>query len=385
MDIPVLKGARPMRKSSQGIPASDAWPLSMNRLGLQLLEKVRRDQPSRNLLLSPCSLAFCLAVAYSGAAGRTKAELAEILGLTGVTEEEAHDRFRALRTELGQPGPQLELLLATAIWANAQTAFSADFLQRVHDSLDAEPRTLDAADPGAAQIVDRWVSNKTNGRIPSLVSPADLSRGTGCVLTNAVYFKGAWEVPFDGRATRDRPFTLADGRRQDVPMMHRVGRYSYLATETFQAIALAYAGDRLRMHIILPREGVSGEPSDWEAWLPQLRPARVELALPRFSTTCALDMVRPLSELGRLAFQPGADFTRMGLAGHFISSLKHSVRLDVSEEGTEAAGASAVVMGRRLTPVVSMIVDRPFLLAIHDDRSRALLFLGRVAEPQPTR
>jgi serine protease inhibitor len=373
-----------MRRKRQQSSDPDSGASSVNQLGFQLLEKLQEDQAVRNLILSPCSLAFCLAIAYNGAAGQTRDALAKVLGVVGISEEDMNRRLRALRTAIEQPGPQLELVLASAVWGVKPLVFPPDFLQRIQEFYAAEARILDSTGPAAAETINRWVSSKTNGKIAMLVNSDDLSSEIRCILTNAIYFKGPWSAPFDPQATRDRPFALPDGRTREVAMMYRSGRYPYLETKAFQAIDLAYTGGSLSMYVFLPREGASLDMSDWGEWLPQFRIAHVELALPRLSVTCALDVAGSLGELGlNVLFQPGADFTRMGLAGHFISGIKHKAHIEVSEAGTEASASSAVLMGRSLTPVTSMTVDRPFFLAIHDRRRSLLLFLGRIVEPEP--
>jgi serpin B len=291
-------------------------------------------------------------------------------------------RFRTLRTAIDHPGPQLELVLASAVWGVQPLVFPPDFLQRIQQFYAAEARTLDSAGSAAAEAINHWVRSRTNGKLATLVTPDDLSSEIRCILTNAIYFKGLWSAPFDPQATRDHPFALPDGRTREVAMMWRSGRYPYLETQAFQAIDLAYTGERLRMYVFLPREGASLDMAGWATWLPQFRTAYVELALPRFSVTCALDVAGSLGGLGlNVLFRPGADFSRMGLAGSFISGIKHKAHIEVSEAGTEASASSAVLMGRSLTPVRSMTVDRPFLLAIYDRRCRLLLFIGRIAEP----
>lgn len=373
-----------MRSKRQRSPDPDSGASSVNQLGFQLLEKLQEDQAVRNLILSPCSLAFCLALVYNGAAGQTRDKLAKALGVVGISEEDMNRRLRALRTAIEQPGPQLELVLTSAVWGVRPLAFPPDFLERIQEFYTAEARILDSAGPAAAEIINYWVSSKTNGKITTLVNSDDLSSEIRCILTNAIYFKGPWSAPFDPQATRDRPFALPDGRTREVAMMYRSGRYPYLETKAFQAIDLAYTGGSLSMYVFLPHEGASLDMSGWEEWLPQFRIAHVELALPRLSVACALDVADSLGELGLdVLFQPGADFTRMGLAGHFISAIKHKAHIEVSEEGTEASASSAILMGRSLTPVTSMTVDRPFFLAIHDRRSSLLLFLGRIVDPEP--
>jgi serine protease inhibitor len=137
----------------------------MNQFGFQLLEKLQEEQAIRNLLLSPCSLAFCLAMASNGAAGQTRDTLAEVLGGGGSSEEAMNQRLRALRTAIAQPGPQLELVLASAIWGVKPLVFPPAFVQRIQEFYAGEARILEAAGPAAAESINRWVSHKTNGKI----------------------------------------------------------------------------------------------------------------------------------------------------------------------------------------------------------------------------
>ena len=143
-----------MRRKRQQSPDPHSAASSVNQLGLQLLEKLQEDQAVQNLILSPCSLAFCLAIAYNGAAGQTRDALAKVLGVIGSTEEDMNRRFRALRTAIEQPGPQLELVLASAVWGVQPLVFPPDFLQRIQQFYAAEARTLDSAGPAAAEAIN---------------------------------------------------------------------------------------------------------------------------------------------------------------------------------------------------------------------------------------
>ncbi len=353
----------------------------VNAFGSRLLDAPDAEASSVPLL-SPLSLASCLAIVLNGAAGRTRAVLTQALGVEGDAEDDLNRGFRDLRTHVRESSEQIRVELATAVWGPPGAAFDRDFVRRVQDSYAAEVRTLGPAGPEAASLVNRWVSERTHERITHLVGPGDLADGPTCVLTDAVYFKGPWALPFEPRDTRVAPFTLPDGRRQDAPMMTRVGHHAYAESDEWQAVALDYADGHLSMQVLLPRPGIELPSSVWPRVGPQLGDALVRLTLPRFSASCEVDLVTPLSQLGLSGlFRPGADFSRMGLSGSFISAWRHSARVDVSEEGTEAAAASAVVLGRSLVQGVEMIVDRPFLFAIVDNRSGVLLFLGRVAEP----
>jgi serpin B len=347
-----------------------------NRLALWLLARLGAD-PSPNLLVSPSSLASCLGVLLNGAAGATHTALAAALGMEHVAEGEVNHRLHDLRVRVQQIGPPIIVDPATAVWAPPGSVLDTGFLDRVRQAFAAEVRALEAVGPAGADTVNRWASDRTSGRVTRLVGPDDLTAGTACVLTDVVYFRGPWAAPFDPQQTRPGPFSLPGGQHRDVPMMTRSGRHLYVATDEFQAVALDYAGGRLCMVVLLPREGTAPDPSVWDQLTARMEETDLDLTMPRFSVTCELDLVPPLAGLGLAGvFQPGADFSRMGLPGSYIVAWRHTARIDVSEEGTEAAAGTAVIMGRSLRP--SMVVDRPFFLAVVDNRSGLFLFLGRI-------
>jgi serine protease inhibitor len=351
-----------------------------NRLAVRLLAQLGAG-PWQNLLLSPCSLAFCLGVLLNGAAGDTHAALVAALGLKQFSDEEVNRRLRDIRIQVQQVGPQIAVDLATAVWAPPGTVLKAEFLHRTQQAFAAEVRTLEAVGAAGAETVNRWASERTSGRITRLVGPDDLTGGTACVLTNVTYFLGLWAVPFDPQQTRTGPFTLPGGQRRDVPMMTRSGRHPYLATDEFQAVALDYVGGQLCMVVLLPSQGTEPDPSAvWEWLTVRMDNTDLDLSLPRFSATCELDLVSPLALLGLgTVFEPGADFSRMVLPGSYIKAWRHIARIDIEEKGTEAAAGTAVIMGRSLR--ASMVVDRPFYLAVVDNRSGLFLFLGRITAP----
>jgi serine protease inhibitor len=359
----------PIRVTTQGT----------NRLAVRLLAQLGAD-PWPNLLLSPCSLAFCLAVLLNGAAGDTRTALVTALGLEQFAEEEVNLRFQDLRVQVLQIGPHVAVDLATAVWAPPGAALNEEFLQRVRQAFAAEVRALEAVGPAGAEMVNRWASSRTSGRITELVGPGALTAGSACVLTDVIYFRGTWAVPFDPERTGTALFTLPNGQRRNVPMMTRSGRYPYLATEEFQAVALDYADGRLCMVVLLPSKTTEPITSVWDQLTARMDQTDLDLTMPRFSVTCELDLVPPLAGLGLAsAFEPSADFSRMGLPGAYIQAWRHTARIDVDEKGTEAAAGTAVIMGRSLR--ASMVVDHPFYLAVFDNRSGLCLFLGRVTAP----
>lgn len=369
---------------SPGAPRpGDPLPGAVERLGSRLLDLLGA-RTGRGLLLAPASVARALALVLAGAGGRTRAELAGVLGVEGLAPDDVDRRVRGLRQQLQHTAPGIELDSAGAVWAPPGTDLDPDFLRRAREVHGADARTLAGTGPVAAAAVNRWACDRTRGRITEVVGPADLPAGPGCVLTDTTYFRGRWAVPFDAGRTRAAPFTLPDGRRVEVPMMTRSGRIAHVATEHAQAVDLDYAGGDLGMVVVLPREGRPPPLPAGRGWPAGFAPTSLTLSLPRFSVGSDLDLVPALGGLGLAGlFRPGADLGPMGLPGSFVTAFRHATRLDVAEEGTEAAAATAVVVGRSLLPGTTMVVDRPFLVAVVDRRSGLVLFLGRVADPRP--
>jgi serpin B len=245
----------------------------------------------------------------------------------------------------------------------------------------------------ARQTINTWVERQTNDKIKDLIGEGVLSPLTRLVLTNAIYFKGNWASQFDEEATRDEPFTLQDGSKVQVPIMHQRATFGYAETDTLQLLEMPYVGDELSMVVLLPKkiDGMDGLEAElscepfWQ-WAEQARRREVIVALPRFKMTRKVNLERVLASMGMPeAFTRNADFSGMtGGRDLFISAVVHQAYVDVNEEGTEAAAATGVVMrltsvGPDRTPVFR--ADHPFVFLIRDRESGTILFLGRVVNP----
>ena len=344
-----------------------------------------------NLFLSPISIRTALAMTYGGARGDTEAAMAAALRLD-LPGERLHAAEAALAESLrgAAAGDQL-LAIANRLWGRRGEPFRGEYLQLTRSYYGAPLAELDfAADAeGARSTINQWVSAQTRGKIPELLPPSLLNAGTVLVLTNAIYFKGQWASRFDPARTKQAPFK-GPGAAKTAAMMAQKARLAYAEDALAQALELPYVGDRLAMVIVLPKandglakleEAVVAEGLD--RWLGALAPAEVEVALPRFKIEASFELGEPLKALGMgVAFGSGADFTGMSAAGGlFISAVVHKAFVEVNEEGTEAAAATGVVMTRSLPRTVRFTADHPFLFAIRDRQSGALLFLGRVVDP----
>jgi len=367
--------------------------------GVRLFREMAAGARGRNLFVSPVSAGMALAMAYNGATGDARGEMARALGLGEMDLAAVNDANERLRADL--ESGDVELAIASSLWGDAEVPFSGELMERARRSFAAEAAAVDFADPETARRIDRWASEATRGRIPR-VAPSPVPDNLVLLLINAVYFKGRWSVPFDAARTRPRPFRTGAGGSIEHPSMERGGGYRHLRGDGFQALRMPYGDDRFALYVFLPDEGAALDAfvgsltaETIERWAGETRRAEVVVAMPRFTLRGKSDLVPPLRALGMDA--PFAAGT-VAFGGLFPPELLPTVKeayigqvtqrtfVEVNEEGTEAAAVTDIaMMGGAASadppPPIRFIVDRPFVAAIRDDRTGALLFLGQVNDP----
>jgi serpin B len=353
---------------------------------------------SGNLFFSPESISTALAMAYAGARGETALQMAKTLHFT-LPPEQLHPAMGALLRDLNAAHAGYQLSVANALWAQHGYSFLDDFLKLINDDYGAGLNQVDfkASTEAARLTINRWVEQKTQDKIKDLLQPGALKPATRLVLTNAIYFKGDWQTQFDKAQTQVEDFHASPERAIKAPLMHREGSFNYFNGGTFQVLEIPYKGNELSMVIFLPSDisGLSAleqalTPSDAQQWLRQLSSVpKVIVTVPKFKTTQEFELGGTLAAMGMpLAFTGGADFSGMtGKRDFAISQVIHKAYIDVNEEGTEAAAATAVTM-RALamrapdrTPPPVFRADHPFLFLIRDHRTNSILFMGRIADP----
>ena len=360
------------------------------RFGFKLFAQLAREDAGKNLFISPASVSLALTLVYNGASGRTEAALARTLELEGMGLDEVNQASGALMKALQRTDPQVRLAIANALWAAKAVPFKPAFTRDLQDAYDAKIAEVDFSDPTTLVLINDWVKKQTEGKIKSILSKLDpLSL---LVLVNAIYFKGKWTRPFDEDNTRDGPFTLLDGSRKTVQMMSQSGSYHVCRDRGFQAVRLPYGDKRTAMTIFLPDRRSSLDafrtrltPDNWNVWMSRFRRMEGSIVLPRFKLEYEQNLNRTLAALGMgIALGSGANFSAMCDTPAYISKVIHKTFVEVNEEGTEAAAATAVVMMKAaMMPqkTFRMVVDRPFFCAIRDDHTGALLFMGSIVDP----
>lgn len=355
-----------------------------------------KAQPG-NMFLSPYSISTALAMTCAGARGETEKQMAQVLHFS-LSQAELHPALAGLVAQMTPVGekPAYQLTVANALWGQKGYTFLPAFIDLTGKYYGAALRQVNFAENEvAAKIINDWVEQKTNQKITNLIPPDALNEMTRLVLTNAIYFKGVWESPFEKKRTRDAPFTLIDGKKIDAPMMRQgAERYSYADLGNCQMLRLPYAGDRLSMLILLPKEVANlGQvesqltlPTLTE-WMGKLRSAEVSVVMPKFKMTCEFGLGPTLAELGmKDAFSAqDADFSGMdGKRDLFISAVLHKAFVDVNEEGTEAAAATGVMVAATAAPMrpIEFRADHPFIFLIRDDKTQSILFIGRLMNPK---
>ncbi len=361
--------------------------------GFELLRRVHSvETPGENIFISPLSVAMALGMAYNGAAGSTEAALREALALGDVTAAEMGAAYRRLVDRLLELDSAVEFLPANSIWYREGLEVRAEFLELNRRDYDAEVTALEFDRPEAAPTINGWVKEKTKGLIDKIVEPP-IDPLMMLFLVNAFYFKGRWTDPFQPELTAARPFRLADGSTKQVPTMafaapRPVGYYRGTGVE---ALELTYGDSAFVMTIVMPDDpGAIGglvaslTPERWGTIVGGLATSPFEVYMPKFKMEYEITLNDALQAMGMgVAFDPaGADFSGIGRGPRplYISEVKHKTYVDVNEEGTEAAAVTGV--GVRVTSVPPRIsVDRPFVFAIRERSSRAVLFLGVMMEP----
>jgi serpin B len=349
-----------------------------------------------NVFFSPYGISTALAMTYAGARGNTEKEMAGTLKFS-LGQTELHPNFAKMDAQLKKAEQSgVRLSIANSLWPQKDYPFLDEYLalMKTHYGVLVTAVDYRGGRDAARESINRWVANKTQDRIRDILMPTDLTGMTRLVLVNAIYFKGKWASQFRAGNTETAPFHVAPGKTIQIPMMTQTLECRYASLPAMDVLELPYAGDGLSMIVLLPKQldGIQKVESELSAdnlarWFGALREQKVLVFLPRFKTTCRFGLNDTLAAMGMVdAFSD----TRANFAGMdgrsdwlYISAVIHKAFVEVNEEGTEAAAATAVVMATKSAPArpSTFRADHPFVFLIREKRTGSILFAGRLSDP----
>ena len=386
--------------------ADDAQAVTVvDGFGVDMYKRLAAATPApTNLVFSPASIAIALSMTRAGANGATATEMDAVLHVSDPAAL-AHS-MNALTSELatrsksvpipGAASSEVQLSIANSLWAQKDLTFRAAFLDLLAGEYGAELNLVDyKSDPDAARVlINAWVDDATKHRIPELLAKGVLTADARLTLVNAIYMKAPWQSSFNKARTAPGPFTTAAGTTVQPAMMTHSEHFSYSKGNGWQSVELPYIGGDLSMVIVLPDVGTALDVA--VAALTSVagtsQSVQVNLTLPKFDIKTSIGLEKILAAMGMPTAldESSADFSGMTTDEKlFIGAVIHQANITVDEDGTEAAAATAVVMATTSAAQpdqpVTFTVDRPFVFAIRDQSTNAILFLGHIGDPTQTR
>ena len=360
-----------------------------NQFGLDIYSRL--SQKPGNVFISPWSLSSALSMTYEGARGDTADEMKNVMHLPDA--EARQSSFARLFNDINKKDKKYLLYTANALWAQEGFDFLPEYFNLVEKYYAGKASNVDFAGDleESRKTINKWVKDNTNDRIKNLFPSGSLNALTRLVLTNAVYFKGSWDMQFDKKSTHSADFRTGAGSVVQVDMMSMQDKeFSYYEDDKLQVLEMDYAGDDLSMLVLLPKEdGLDWLESTISAdaladWRKGLHEEKLDVYIPKFTFETKYFLNDVLKEMGMpLAFSEDADFSGMdGRKDLFIGIVVHQAFVEVNEEGTEAAAATGVGMTLTAMPMTKTFrADRPFLFVIQQKNTGNILFLGRVVDP----
>jgi len=346
-----------------------------------------------DIFISPYSISSAMVMTYAGARGETEKQMQEVMGFGA--QETVHSDFCNLNKQLyNSRSENVKLSIANNVWVQKDLWLKNEFVQLTDSFYGANVKVADFKNDivGACKDINEWVEQETEKMIKELLKPTQLTPTTRLVLVNAIYFKAEWKTKFDQSRTSKMKFVIDAINTQETDFMFQTSQNPYYQTDELQALSLAY-NDNFSMVILLPTDklGLSAfEQSLTEEKLNnilsglQLSRTDIEVAIPKFEIKYSAELAEKLKNLGLTApFGDFADFS--GLTDKeelMIDEVIHQAVIKVSEEGTEAAGATAVVIREKSISIpIKFVADHPFMFLIRENSTGSILFLGRYAGP----
>ena len=341
---------------------------------------------NENFTISPLSLSEALAIASNGANGDTRKQIAEIIGVNGMSKETVNETFNSLNDYLANADSKTTFSIANSVWIDEGFEVKPEFLN--DKKLIGETFYQNLSSTKTMNDFNNWCDTKTNGCIKKVLSEP-LSGDCMMVIANALYFKGMWKYQFDKDNTTEKDFNNSDGTKSKVKMMSQKCKFLAYSGENMDMVELPYGNENFCMDVILPHEGKNLDEcmKDFTLntflyeYIKDSKQTDVVVQMPRMKLECTKSLITPLIAMGMTdAFLDGkADFTGISDSRIFISDVKRSTYVNVDEEGTEAAAVTTVELTQKVNDnVPEFRMDRPFTYIIRERTTGTILFMGKV-------
>lgn len=373
--------------------------LSSNTVfALDLFRTLSRADPGRNVFISPLSISAAMAMVYLGAKGDTAAQMAKALSFGA---GEIHTDFQTLNADINSPSSSYILKLANRLYGEKTANFLPGFLEATEEFYQANLQAVDfmGAPEECRAEINSWVEHQTQNKIKDLLKPGTVSPRTRLALVNAIYFKGSWLHPFNEAKTKEMPFKINRNESKPVQMMYQMKKlpFNYIPEHGLQILELPYINKELSMFILLPEESVGGSNpllklenkltrEKLNQWTTDMDTGSdIIVHLPKFKLEEEYELNEPLAKLGMTDVFCGAKADLSGMSGEgglFLSTVAHKAFVEVNEEGTEAAAATAGLAQFCMLQEEHFMADHPFLFFIRHNKTNSILFLGRFSSPQ---
>nr|XP_024661446.1 leukocyte elastase inhibitor isoform X1 [Maylandia zebra] len=381
--------------------AMSAVSSSNTVFALELFRTLSQANSAGNIFISPLSISSALAMVYLGAKGDTAAQMAQALSFS--SGEGVHADFQKLNADINSPSASYILKLANRLYGENTAHFLPDFLEATQKYYQADLKTVDfiGAPEACRAEINSWVEQQTENKIKDLLKPGTVRSNTRLALVNAIYFKGNWRNPFDEANTKEMPFKVKQNETVPVQMMYQMKKlpYNYIHDHGLQILELPYVNEELSMFVLLPAESSDGSDpllklekeltqerlNEWTDRKNMDVDSEVVVHLPKFKLEEDYELNDPLAKLGmKNVFCAGsADLSVMnGEGGLFLSTVAHKAFVEVNEEGTEAAAATAGMVAFCMLREEHFRADHPFLFFIRHNKTKSILFFGRFSSPQ---
>ena len=377
------------------LTATEQVVAANNYFAMDLYGQIRSNSAEKNIFFSSFSVSSALAMVYAGAKGNTKSEMSEVLKFDSVNDNNVHIGFRKLFEAFNDPTNSYTLSVANAFFGLEGYPFLQTYLNIVTQYYYALLKNLDfAGNPEASRIfINDWVADNTNQKITNLLSQGSIDGTTTAVLVNTIYFKGMWKIQFDVQHTTSGTFHLTTATHVTTNMMYLAGQkfnHAEVSSLSCRILELPYEGDEVSMYILLPNSinGLAALESQLTSAklnnaISMMYSIKIDVSIPKFKMTLKVQLKDILNAMGMTDLFGNADLSGMdGTRNLFVSKVVHKAYISVNEEGTEAAAATAVVIGRSYGQARKLFrADHPFLFFIREKVTGSILFSGRVVIP----